>query len=184
MSSRKGVLFAATAAFLAKQFHQTWRKRSDWPFTSYDMFSYSLPETYQQLRVVPYDRAGASYGPFDPWGLLPLEFFRVVSILQGLFMRPLRWDSRAEFCELVLDWINDRPWADFDETRPSLPNYKGERIVALELFLVEVCRDCDPVHRDDVHSFRRLYRHDPLSVVSGEPPRTRTHQIRKTHTEQ
>ena len=72
---------AALAAFLAGQLLATVRNTNRWPFCSYNMFGYDTPLQFEELRVRLLDDAGSWTPLLDTWGLLPFDFFRVISVL-------------------------------------------------------------------------------------------------------
>ncbi|ONI91303.1 hypothetical protein ALI22I_09595 [Saccharothrix sp. ALI-22-I] len=138
------------------------------------MFSYSLPERWEQARVALYDETGRSTGPLDPWSLLPVEFFRVVSIIDLVFLSNADERLRDEFCDRALRFLNTRPWRDFDEVRAAMRPTDGLRFAALDVYLVEVDLDtCDPTDRSSVLSAALVHRHDPHEVVGQSEPRWR-----------
>ncbi|MBO0514806.1 hypothetical protein [Streptomyces beijiangensis] len=135
------------------------------------MFNYKLPMQWEQLRIVLYDQSGRGTKPLDPFGVLPTEFFRVVSILERIFMINKDERLRTEFCDRTLSVMSTDPWGDFDETRATVRPRNGHRFVALDLYLVEVHQDsCDPRDRSAVCEARLLHRHDPEGVIRAASP--------------
>lgn len=163
---KPAAVLGATAVLAAVQMWQTIRNRNDWPFCAYNMFNYRVPARWEQLRVALYDDAGNRTGPIDPWGLLPLEFFRVVSLLDVVFLRGRDAALQTEFCERTLHRLNTTRWRDFDEVRGSVRSPSGRPFAALELYLVDVDqKQCDPTDRASVLAARLVHRHDPRGVV-------------------
>ncbi|TDV48695.1 hypothetical protein [Actinophytocola oryzae] len=165
------VLLAAGIAHLGAQLWHTVRNRNRWPFCAYNMFSYSLPDRWEQLRVVLYDTRGVSTGPMDPFGLLPVEFFRIVSIVEQVFITSSDTALRTEFCESTVRLLNNGGWRDFDEVRTNARSASGLPVAAFDLYLVEVdAVRCDPFDRASVCGATLLHRHDPREVVRDQEP--------------
>jgi hypothetical protein len=163
---------AASIAYLGIQVRQTVKDRNAWPFCAYNMFNYYLPDRFQQARVVLATDRGELVGPADPWPLLPLEFFRVISIIERVFITCEDRDVRDDFCRRVLHRLNTRPWRDWDEIRGSFRPPAGQRFAGLELYLVDVdFTRCDPVDRTHVLSADLVHRHDPEGVFAGRADR-------------
>ncbi|MFD0563923.1 hypothetical protein ACFQ2M_19345 [Kitasatospora saccharophila] len=134
------------------------------------MFAYRKRARAWQLRVRLITGDGQQVGPADPWGLLPMEFFRVVSTLERIFFTEQDHAAREEFCREVLARLNDRPWRGWDEVKAALAPPAGQRFAAMELYLVEVDFDqCDPSDRTYVVSAELLHRHDPSAVAAELP---------------
>lgn len=156
-----------TSTYLAVQMWHTLRKKNAWPFCAYDMFNYYVLERRYQLRIALYDARGRVTGPLDPWGVLPLEFFRVVSILEMVYFSNQKDEVKKDFSERTLRRANRTSWEDFDEVRAVVRSASGAPFVAFDLYLVEVDSErCDPVDRASVLSTELVYRHDPDGVVS------------------
>ncbi|MEU1308346.1 hypothetical protein ABZ419_05530 [Streptomyces cinnamoneus] len=168
------VILGTATAYLGAQLWHTVRDRNRWPFCAYNMFNYRVPETWEQLRIVLYDDRGRTTGPQDPWGLLPVEFFRVVSILESVLIGNQDEKLKEEFCERTLHRLNTARWPDFDEVRASAALPDGRPFAALEVYLVEVdAVRCDPRDRASVLSAGLLHRHDPGRVTGPDGPRWR-----------
>ncbi|MFE2647429.1 hypothetical protein ACFXDO_33460 [Streptomyces nigra] len=134
------------------------------------MFSYHSRDRAYQARVRLLTDRGTEIGPTDPWGLLPLEFFRVVSLVDDVFIEHPENNRQESFCRSALDLLNSSSWTHFDERRASFVPPAGERFVALEIYLVVVdFRHCDPQDRTQVVSVELAYRHDPLAVAKTMP---------------
>ncbi|MFF4139491.1 hypothetical protein ACFY1B_50925 [Streptomyces mirabilis] len=168
-------VLAGGLLYLGLQVTSTVRNTNRWPWCTYNMFSYRSRDRPLQARVRLLTDRGTAVGPADPWGLLPLEFFRVVSLIDDVFIE-LRERGRQEaFCRAVLDLLNRTSWSRYDERRASFAAPPGERFVAVEVFLVSVdLRICDPYDRTDVVSVELLHRHDPLGVAATADPPTWT----------
>ncbi len=167
---RGGIVLALAGAALGGNFWHTFRNRNTWPWCSYNMFSYHSRPRRPQLRVAVHDAQGTMHGPVDPWGLLPVEFFRVVSALDKVLITNQDEQVRADFCARTVALLNDVRWRDFDEVRASLEMPSGAPIAALDLYLVEVDdRACDPRDRAAVLSASLLHRHDPDGVAHVVP---------------
>ncbi|MFI9157782.1 hypothetical protein ACIGXI_37720 [Kitasatospora aureofaciens] len=164
---RSRAVLLGAAAYLGVQFWHTFRNRNSWPFCAYNMFTYELPDRWQQFRVVLHDSAGGVTGPVDPWPLLPVEFFRVVAIMNRMFFVNEDAELRTRFCARTLDLLNRTSWADFDEVRASFRAPAGAEFTALDVYLVEVDRDCDAVDRSSVRSAQLIHRHDPTGAAAG-----------------
>ncbi len=105
---------------------------------------------------------GHLFGPADPWALLPLEFFRVISVIERVFITCEDPHVRDDFCRKALHRLNTRPWRDWDEIRGSFRPPAGQRFVGVELHLVEVdFTRCDPTDRSQVTSVELMHRYDP-----------------------
>ncbi|MEW2577311.1 hypothetical protein [Streptomyces syringium] len=168
------VILGTATAYLGAQLWHTVRDRNRWPFCAYNMFNYRVPEAWEQLRIVLHDDRGRTTGPLDPWGLLPVEFFRVVSILESVLITNQDEPLKEEFCVRTLNRLNTAPWPDFDEVRASVALPDGRPFVALEVYLVEVdAVRCDPRDRASVLSARLLHRHDPGRVTGPDGPHWR-----------
>lgn len=155
-------LVAVSAAYLGVQIRQTFKDRNAWPFCAYNMFNYYLTDCFQQARVVLITDRGHLVGPADPWALLPLEFFRVISVIERVFITCEDPHVRDDFCRKALHRLNTRPWRDWDEIRGSFRPPAGQRFVGVELHLVEVdFTRCDPTDRSQVTSVELMHRYDP-----------------------
>ncbi|MEV7185435.1 hypothetical protein [Kitasatospora sp. NPDC093102] len=169
-------MLTGAAAYLAVQLWHTFRDRNTWPFCAYNMFTYDLPERWHQLRVVLYDADGHAHGPADPWCLLPVEFFRVVSMMQRFFLGSEDQALRARFCARTLDLINESGWKGFDEVRAAPVSPTGAPFRALDVYLVEVDDACDAVDRASVRSAELLHRHDPQGIAGGRSVQWSVHE--------
>ncbi|MER7916499.1 MULTISPECIES: hypothetical protein [unclassified Streptomyces] len=160
-------VLTAAAGYLAVQFWHTFRNRNTWPFCAYNMFDYDLPDRWHQLRIVFHDAHGGCVGPTDPWCLLPVEFFRVISILNKVLFVSEDEELRTRFCERTLHLINETPWDDFDEVRASPVSASAAPFQALDFYLVEVDDTCDAFDRTSVCSAKLLHRHDPHGIAEN-----------------
>lgn len=161
----------ATLVTLGTQAWHVVRDRNRWPLCTFNLFNYHLSDEYPQARVRLVTVEGSVVGPADPWGLLPLDFFRVVSIIERVFFTNEDVSVRERWCAAVLRGLNDAPWPSWDEVRGSLRPPAGERFAALELYLVQVdFVRCDPGDRSAVLRAELLHRHDPAGVAAGLAP--------------
>lgn len=143
MSVTRGerLLGAATGAYLLAQFAHTWRRRNRWPLCSYDMFSYPLASRFPQPRVQLCDDEGST--PLMPvYGLLPVEFFRAVAIIDDVFYECRDEALKERFAETMVHRLNTRPWRAFDEVRASIRprsprGWTGFRLVDVTIDLAD-----------------------------------------------
>ncbi|TDD20285.1 hypothetical protein [Nonomuraea diastatica] len=137
------------------------------------MFNYYIPDRATQLRVVLMTDKGRVIGPADPWPLLPLEFFRVISFIIRVFISSPDKVVRDRFCEAAIKGLNERPWRDWDEVRASFTAPPGERFAGMELYMVEVdFRMCDPGDRAHVLKADLIHRYDPGGWFGDAPERS------------
>jgi hypothetical protein len=149
-------MLLGAAGLFARQLACTWTDRNSWPFCSYNMFNRVLPERIAQPRVVLVDDAGPT-GPMPVYGLLPLEFFRVMSVSSAVYLGGTDAATRDRFTERMLDRLNDHPWRAFDEVRASVRPRSG-RFTGLDLYEVWIdLSDYDPEADRPVHDQRLLY---------------------------
>jgi hypothetical protein len=139
------------------------------------MFSYRLGGTSTQLRVLLATDHGYLHGPDDPWGLLPVEAFRIDSILHLVFSGGVPAEIKDGFCEQVLGRLNASKWRKWDEIKDSYHLPDGHQFVALAVYLVEVdFVVADPDDRSDVVRAQCLHCFDPGQVfqtITGIPGR-------------
>jgi hypothetical protein len=158
----------ATFGYLAVQSVCTMRNSNSWPFCSYNMFSYRVGDRCHQPRVRLVTDRGTVLGPTDPWGLLPVDFFRVESILKIIFSARASRRVRDRFCADVLRRLNARPWPRWEEVVESFRPAPGERFVGMELSVVEVDFEvCDPNDRAVALNSRVIHLHDPSGAFPG-----------------
>lgn len=164
-------ILAGTGLFLAGQVWSTVTNTNRWPFCSFNMFAYHKRDQALQMRVRLFTDDGRVVGPADPWSLLPLEFFRVVSVLERLFHAQDDVPARDAFCRLALKRLNRRGWSSWDEVKAAFSPGRGRSFVAMELYFVRVdFRTCSPFDRAHVLSADLIHRFDPDGVVPpGEP---------------
>ena len=147
--------------------------RNRWPFCTYNMFNYRLGVSATQLRVLLATDQGYLYGPDDPWGLLPIESFRIDAILRQVFCHDVPPGVRDEFCEQILERLNKGAWRQWDEVRGSFYRPVSHKFAAIAVYLVEVdFRHNNPVDRADVIWAECLHRFDPgrlLEAMDGIP---------------
>jgi hypothetical protein len=138
------------------------------------MFSYQLGDNQQQQRIRLVTDRGAVLGPTNPWGLMPVEFFRVEKILEQVFLAHSSTALKDEFSAALLNRLNKRRWRNWDEIRAPFHPPPGHQIVAMELYLVDIdFATCDPADPRQVRQATLLHRHDPLGVLAigdSEPP--------------
>lgn len=151
-----GMVLALTAVYLLNQVRHTWQRRKRWPFCSYDMFSYPLGTRFPQPRVQLLDDIGATE-PMPVYGLLPVEFFRTVAILDEIFYECSDEALQDRFADRLLWRLNERPWRGFDEVRASvrprtLTGWTGLRLLDVVIDLADYDAEIDgPLH--DVQPF-------------------------------
>ncbi|MFI7210900.1 hypothetical protein [Micromonospora maritima] len=157
----EALLVTAGAGYLGAQLWHTWKDRNRWPLCSYNMFNRTLPSRFPQPRVTLHDPAG-SQELLPVYGLLPLEFFRVVSIMAEVFLVNQDEAIKHRFAERVLRRLNTRPWAAFDEVhashRPLGPaGFHGLDLYAVTLDLDDYDPRVDrPLHQPELlFSYRR-----------------------------
>lgn len=156
---------AAAGTVLCIQIACTLSDRNVWPFCAYNMFNYHLDDTSEELRVVLHEEDGWSSTPLDPWGVLPLEFFRVVSILEEMYITRTDEIGRANFSQFLLDQLNTTSWRAFDEVAAGYRPRSGHVLVGLDIYLVAVHADyCDPRDRSQVVTARLLHRYNPRDI--------------------
>jgi hypothetical protein len=149
-------VLAGAAGLLARQFACTWTDRNSWPFCSYNMFNRVLPERIGQPRVILTDGAGPTR-PLPVYGLLPLEFFRVMSVTGAVYLGDTDTAARDAFTERMLDRLSDHPWRAFDEVRASIRPRAG-RFTGLDLYEAWIdLSDYDPDADQPLHDLRLLY---------------------------
>ncbi|MFH0244581.1 hypothetical protein ACGRHY_19700 [Streptomyces sp. HK10] len=148
----------ALAGLTAVQFAHTVRDRNRWPVCSNNMFNQVLPERLPQLRVRLRD--GERWGGLRPvYGLLPLEFFRVVDICVNVLVENEDREVRDRFCRRVVERLNSRPWRAFDEVHASERPIDPRGFTGLEMLVVSV-DIADYSRADDapLHEQRTLHR--------------------------
>lgn len=146
---------AALGVLTMVQFVHTVRDRNRWPFCSNNMFNRVLPDRLPQLRVRLRD--GDQWTePRSVYGLLPLEFFRVVDICAAVLMENEDRQVRDRFCLRVVQRLNSSPWRGFDEVsdseRPTAPNgFTGLELLLVTVDLADYSRSTDsPLHDQQV----------------------------------
>lgn len=149
-------LLAGVTGYLAAQMVCTWRDRNRWPLCSYNMFNRRLPARLAQPRVVLYDGSGA--GPAQPvYGMMPLEFFRVVQIFGEVFLANDDDALKDRFAARVIGRLNTSPWRGFDEVRASYRPRSG-RFTGFDLLEVWIdTADFDPRAGEPLYDTRLLY---------------------------
>lgn len=128
---------ALFAGLLSVQVWHTVRDRNRWPICSNNMFNRVLPERIPQLRVRLRD-GDVWTDPRSVYGLLPLEFFRVVDILDAVLVDNKDHVVRDRFCARVIDRLNTRPWNSFDEVHASERPTSSRGFTGIEILLVIV----------------------------------------------
>lgn len=155
-SALECVVLTATVGYLAKQVWHTLRRRNAWPFCSYDMFSYPLGTRIPQPRVELRDELGTT-DPLPVYGLLPVEFFRAVAIIGGVFYADTDDQAKDRFAAGMLRRLNERPWPAFDERHASIrprtaQGWTGMRLLGVTIDLADYRPSDDkPLH--DVKTF-------------------------------
>jgi hypothetical protein len=128
-TARKALAFA-TVAFFAAQLLHTILDRSSWPLCSYNMFSRVRPLTSSIPKVLLYEDRGA-VRVADVWEVLPLEFFRAISLTQNVFYTGGDEATRERLAAFILEGLNRRPWGAFDQTYASARPSPGARFVGI-----------------------------------------------------
>lgn len=160
-------LVSSIAAALGTQARYMIKNKNRWPACTFNLFNYHLPDQMPQFRVRLITAEGSVVGPTDPWGLLPLDFFRVVSIVEQIFYANSDPDVMDRWSAAVLRQLNTSPWRRRDEVRASLRPPGTEQFAALEVYLAQVhYTRCDPGDRCAVLSVELMHRHDPRGVVA------------------
>lgn len=160
-------ILAGTSAYLVGQVVHTVLNTNRWPFCTFNMFAYHKRDQALQMRVRLFTDDGEAIGPTDPWSLLPLEFFRVVSVLERVFHAQDDIEVRDRFCRQALERLNRRSRRAWDEVKASFRPGPGRRFVAMELYFVEVdFRTCSPFDRTEVTWAELVHRYDPTGVVA------------------
>ncbi|MFE5732533.1 hypothetical protein ACFQ7A_16705 [Streptomyces sp. NPDC056528] len=146
---------ALLAGLTAAQFLHTVRDRNRWPICSNNMFNRPLPRHVEQLRVRLKDGDRWTQ-PRSVYGLMPLEFFRVVDICVAVLIDNEDRDVRDRFCRRVVERLNAHPWKAFDEVsaseRPEDPRgFTGLELLSVSVDLQDYCRATDsPLYDVDV----------------------------------
>ncbi|MEV4398201.1 hypothetical protein [Nonomuraea sp. NPDC049607] len=135
---RKPAMAAAfLLAVLAGQFFHTVVDRNRWPFCSNNMFNRALPRRFPQLRIRLRD--GDEWtGLRQVYGLMPLEFFRVVDIFATVLLENTDDEVKERFCRTILDRLNTRPWPNYDEVRRSERPTHPRGFTGLEVIMVSI----------------------------------------------
>ena len=130
------------------------------------MFGYDTPLQFEELRVRLLDDAGSWTPLLDTWGLLPFDFFRVISVLDEVYVLGDDDASKDRVAEWILRNLNDNPWNEFDEVKASLRPPDGRRFEAFELYLLDIDLEaCDPFDRSACLKQHLLYRSPALAPV-------------------
>lgn len=128
------------AAVLGAQLAHTVLDRNRWPFCSNNMFNRALPRRFEQFRVRLRDDEGWT-GLLDVYGLLPLEFFRIVETFDQVYVAPrVSQETRRRFTRELLSEMNENPWRRFDEIHPP-PVPRSGRWLDLKAYVVWVDLD-------------------------------------------
>lgn len=163
---RTRLLVAGLLGHLVIQMWHTLADRNRWPFCSYNMFSFRAKDlqTHRRVRLVT-DR-GAVLGPMSVWGLLPLEFFRVDTLVKKVFLQNTDPQLMDAFCADVIGRLNGRGWPAWDEVKKSPSPPPGHRVVALELYAVETDLMVDDPHDAlQVRKATLVHSYDPDRVL-------------------
>ncbi|QMU75411.1 hypothetical protein GXW83_06260 [Streptacidiphilus sp. PB12-B1b] len=128
---------AVLGGLTAAQFVHTVRDRNRWPICSNNMFNRVMPDRLPQLRVRLRD-GDRWTEPRSVYGLLPLEFFRVVDICAAVLLENEDTEVRDRFCRRVVQRLNARPWKGFDEVAGSERPTSARGFTGLEMLLVTV----------------------------------------------
>lgn len=164
-------ILAGTCVYLGSQVWHTLTNTNRWPFCTFNMFAYHKRDQALQMRVRLFTDDGETTGPADPWSLLPLEFFRVVSLLERVFHTHDDVVERDRFCQRALARLNRGGWSSWDEIKGSFAPGRGRRFAAMELYFVEVdFRTCSPSDRSHVLTAELVHRYDPQGVVPVDEP--------------
>lgn len=149
-------LLAGALVYFGAQLAHTWRDRNRWPLCSYNMFNRCLPARLAQPRVALHDGSGT--GPLQPvYGMMPLEFFRVVRIFAEMFLGNDDEAVQQRFAARVVDRLNREPWEAFDEVRRSYRPRSGQ-ITGFDLYEVWIdMADFDPAEGGPLHDTKLLF---------------------------
>jgi hypothetical protein len=149
----------AIGALFSVQLLSTFMNKNYWPFCSYNLFHYQSPQRVQEIRVRLFDDRGNSTPILDTWGLLPLEYFRVISILRQIYISNKDENIKQNFSIKMLKRLNKRPWKPFDEIKSPIRSFSGRPFIGFELLLVDI--DLNTYNPFDRSSYTRqqvLYR--------------------------
>jgi hypothetical protein len=126
---------AFTALFFSVQLGHTFFDQNNWPFCSYNMFSRIRPKQSQTYKIRLYEEAGESR-LVDVWEVLPLEFFRAISVIREVFVNSNDAEKQRALAAYIIDTLNNSPWDAFDQTYASVR--PQTRFVGLELLQIEL----------------------------------------------
>jgi hypothetical protein len=169
--NRQDAVLGLGLAYLAAQMAHTMANAKRWPFCPYDMFSFHIAERQSHRRIRLITNRGTVLGPVNPWGLMPLEFFRVDDIVKKALIGCQIPETRDAFCEAVLARLNDKRWKSWDEIRGGYHPPPNERISGLELYVVDVELAVHDLHDPlDVANARLVYRYDPAVLFRSVGP--------------
>lgn len=121
--------------FLLVQLGHTLFDQNNWPFCSYNVFSRVRPLQSQTLKARLYEEDG-SLRLVNVWELLPLEFFRAISVIQKVYIEGNNQEAQTQLAQYILHTLNTSPWNNFDQTYPSAR--PTSRFVGMEILRVEV----------------------------------------------
>lgn len=153
----EGLFVAVASAYLLGQVFHTWTRRNRWPFCTYDMFSYPLDTRFPQPRVQLRDELGTT-DVMSVYGLLPVEFFRAVAIIDDVFYECEDTELKDRFAERMLCRLNERPWRAFDEVRASIRPRTARGWMGLRLLDVVIdMDDYRPSDDEPLHEVQPFY---------------------------
>jgi hypothetical protein len=156
---------AISGAFMAGQLAHTIANKNNWPFASFNMFSFSTPRLPRRRLCILVGVDGHCVGPVPAWCLLPMEYFRVDAMIKSVFQAPRPERVRHDLAAAILRRVNTSPWEEWDEMRAA-PRKCGADLVAIEFYLVQVdLRRANLEDPFDVVTAQVLFRHDPSGVL-------------------
>jgi hypothetical protein len=130
----KLLLLSLTALFLCVQIWHTFVDQNNWPFCSYNVFSQIRGKQSQTFKIRLYESAGETR-LVDVWEVLPLEFFRAISVFREVYFGGSD-EARRRLASFILGELNDSPWGEFDQTYASAR--PAGRFVAFDFLLVDI----------------------------------------------
>jgi hypothetical protein len=138
-TNEKKLSVLAALLFFSVQLGHTLLDQNNWPFCSYNMFSQVRPTQSQTFKIRLYEATGASR-LVDVWEILPLEFFRAISVVREVYLNNNDTQTQKALASYILRALNEAPWGNFDQTYPSArpqTHFLGFDLLRVELDLRE-----------------------------------------------